>query len=137
YQTTFSTNQIAYTSYKIDNSPFPAASATMEELSTQPGIGKSTDERILTILETGSLPELDELIAQMPAGVLAMLTIKGLGPKKIRSIWKDLGIESVGELLYACNENRLMEAKGFGFKTQEEIRKAIEFSNANQGFFLY
>src|SRR5690606_14903596 len=133
----FRTKAMASASFKIDKLPFPAAGATMEELSTQPGIGKSTAERILTILETGSLPELDELIAQMPAGVLAMLTIKGLGPKKIRSIWKDLGIESVGELLYACNENRLMEAKGFGFKTQEEIRKAIEFSSANQGFFLY
>ena len=133
----FRTKAMASASFKIDKLPFPAAGATMEQLSTQPGIGKSTAERILTILETGSLPELDALIAQIPAGVLAMLTIKGLGPKKIRSIWKDLGIESVGELLYACNENRLMEAKGFGFKTQEEIRKAIEFSNANQGFFLY
>src|SRR5690606_19589175 len=66
-----------------------------------------------------------------------MLTIKGLGPKKIRIIWRDLGIESVGELLYACNENRLIEAKGFGLKTQEEIRKSIELSNANQGLFLY
>ena len=127
----FRTKAMASASFKIDKLPFPAAGATMEQLSTQPGIGKSTAERILTILETGSLPELDALIAQIPAGVLAMLTIKGLGPKKIRSIWKDLGIESVGELLYACNENRLMEAKGFGFKTQEEIRKAIEFSNAN------
>src|SRR5690606_11346527 len=42
-----------------------------------------------------------------------------------------------GELFYACNENRLIEAKGFGFKTQEEIKKAIEFAIANQGWFLY
>ncbi|HLT88370.1 MAG TPA: helix-hairpin-helix domain-containing protein [Sphingobacterium sp.] len=133
----FRTKAMASASFKIDKLPFPAASATIDQLSTQPGIGKSTAERIMLILESGSFPELDNLIAQTPPGVLAMLTIKGLGPKKIRSIWKDLGIESVGELLYACNENRLMEAKGFGLKTQEEIRKSIEFSNANQGLFLY
>ncbi|MBD1431676.1 DNA polymerase/3'-5' exonuclease PolX [Sphingobacterium sp. DN00404] len=133
----FRTKAMASASFKIDKLPFPAASATIDQLSTQPGIGKSTAERIMLILETGSFPELDNLIAQTPEGVLAMLTIKGLGPKKIRSIWKDLEIESIGELLYACNENRLMEAKGFGLKTQEEIRKSIEFSNANQGLFLY
>ena len=133
----FRTKAMASASFKIDKLPFPAASATIDQLSTQPGIGKSTAERIMSILESGSFPELDNLIAQTPPGVMAMLTIKGLGPKKIRSIWKDLGIESIGELLYACNENRLMEAKGFGLKTQEEIRKSIEFSNANQGLFLY
>ncbi|MBD1421910.1 DNA polymerase/3'-5' exonuclease PolX [Sphingobacterium chuzhouense] len=133
----FRTKAIASASFKIDKLPFPAASATIDQLSTLPGIGKSTAERIMSILESGSFPELDNLIAQTPPGVMAMLTIKGLGPKKIRSIWKDLGIESIGELLYACNENRLMEAKGFGLKTQEEIRKSIEFSNANQGLFLY
>ncbi|PRD48597.1 DNA polymerase/3'-5' exonuclease PolX [Sphingobacterium haloxyli] len=133
----FRTKAMASASFKIDKLPFPATGATIDQLSTQPGIGKSTAERIMLILESGSFPELDDLIAQTPPGVMAMLTIKGLGPKKIRSIWKDLGIESIGELLYACNENRLMEAKGFGLKTQEEIRKSIEFSNANQGLFLY
>ena len=133
----FRTKAMASASFKIEKLPFQAATASLDQLSAQPGIGKSTAEKISTILETGSLPELDDLIAQTPTGVLAMLGIKGLGPKKIQVVWKDLGIESIGELLYACNENRLMQAKGFGLKTQEEIRKAIEFSNANQGLFLY
>src|SRR5690606_9084429 len=133
----FRTKAMASASFKIDKLPFPAAGTTIDQLSTQPGIGKSTAEKVMTILETGSFPELDKLIAKTPVGVLDMLTIKGLGPKKVRAIWNDLGIDSVGELLYACNENRLIEAKGFGLKTQEEIRKAIEFSNANQGLFLY
>lgn len=136
-ENTFRTKAMASASFKVDKLPFPAAGATIEQLSTQPGIGKSTAEKILTILETGSFLELDTLISQTPQGVLDMLTIKGLGPKKIRIIWKDLEIDSVGELLYACNENRLIEAKGFGLKTQEEIRKAIEFSNAHKGWFLY
>ncbi|RYE12935.1 MAG: DNA polymerase/3'-5' exonuclease PolX, partial [Sphingobacteriales bacterium] len=66
-----------------------------------------------------------------------MMQIKGIGPKKVLIIWKELGIENIGELLYACNENRLIEAKGFGLKTQEEIRKAIEFRMASNGKFLY
>src|SRR5690606_30140808 len=72
-----------------------------------------------------------------PEGILEMLTIKGLGPKKIKVIWNNLGIESIGELYYACNENRLIEAKGFGLKTQLEVKQAIEFAIANKGWFLY
>ena len=66
-----------------------------------------------------------------------MMQIKGIGPKKILVIWKDLGIDTVGELYYACNENRLIEAKGFGLKTQEEIKQKIEFNMASNGRFLY
>ncbi len=65
------------------------------------------------------------------------MTIKGLGPKKVKVIWDSLGIENIGELYYACNENRLIEAKGFGYKTQEDIKKAIEFKMASAGRFLY
>lgn len=133
----FRAKAIASASFKIDKLPFLAADASMEQLSSQPGIGKGTADRIMTILRTGSLPELEDLIRRTPEGVLEMLSIKGLGPKKIKVIWHELGIESVGELLYACNENRLIQAKGFGLKTQEEIRKSIAFSNANRGLLLY
>lgn len=133
----FRTKAMAAASFKVNKLPFPAVDATPDQLSEQQGIGKSTAEKIISIIETGSFPELDQLVSKTPHGVLDMLSIKGLGPKKIQVIWRELGIESVGELLYACNENRLVEAKGFGLKTQEEIRKAIEFSNANQGLFLY
>ncbi|MFD1769038.1 helix-hairpin-helix domain-containing protein [Sphingobacterium suaedae] len=133
----FRTKAMASASFKIDKLPFPAVDASLQQLSEQPGIGKSTADRIQTIIETGSFTELDILIRKTPQGILEMLSIKGLGPKKIQIIWQELGIESVGELLYACNENRLVAAKGFGLKTQEEIRKAIEFTNSNQGLFLY
>lgn len=133
----FRTKAMASASFKIDKLPFPAVDASLEELSEQPGIGKSTADKVLSLIHNGSFPELDKLIAKTPTGIMEMLSIKGLGPKKIQIIWHDLGIETVGELLYACNENRLVEAKGFGLKTQEEIRKAIEFANAAQGLFLY
>ena len=66
-----------------------------------------------------------------------MLSIKGLGPKKIATVWKEMGIESIGELLYACNENRLLLYKGFGQKTQDNIRDTIEFYLRNRGSYLY
>jgi DNA polymerase (family 10) len=66
-----------------------------------------------------------------------MLQIKGLGPKKIVTIWKDMEIESIGELLYACQENRLLLFKGFGAKTQQNVMDSIEFYLRNQGHFLY
>ena len=61
----------------------------------------------------------------------------GFFSKKVQVVWQDMEIESVGELYYACNENRLMEAKGFGLKTQEDIKKAIEFAMANQGWYHF
>lgn len=133
----FRSKAVASASFKIDKLPFQAAEASLEKLSEQPGIGKSTAEKIIQIVTTGTFPELDELLAKTPEGILEVLKIKGLGPKKVQTIWNDLEIESVGELYYACNENRLIEAKGFGLKTQEGIKKAIEFSLANQGWFLY
>jgi len=133
----FRTKAMASASFKLDKLPFRIDDASLEELSAQPGMGKSTAEKAKEVAQTGTFKELQVLLANTPSGVVEMLTIKGLGPKKVQIIWQDLGIESVGELLYACNENRLVEAKGFGLKTQEEIKKSIEFSISNQGWFLY
>ncbi len=133
----FRTKAIANAAFKLDKLPFSIAEASFETLSEQPGIGKSTAEKALEIVQTGSFKELDNMLSITPEGILEMLNIKGLGPKKLLIVWRDLGIETVGELYYACNENRLIEAKGFGLKTQEDIKKAIEFNLANQGWFLY
>lgn len=117
----------------------PAEAATMDEatLFGQKGIGKSTGQKILELLATGKLSALEEILAQTPPGILDMLRIKGLGPKKIAVIWRELGIESVGELEYACNENRLVSLKGFGAKTQESVLQNISYFKQNQGFFLW
>jgi DNA polymerase/3'-5' exonuclease PolX len=58
-------------------------------------------------------------------------------PKKIAQLWKELDIESIGELEYACNENRLIELKGFGTKTQTNILEQIRFINQNSNKFLW
>jgi DNA polymerase (family 10) len=92
------------------------------------GIGRGT-AAVLDELTDGRRPQaLEDLHDEIPAGVREMLTIPGLGPKKVRSLWQDLGLLSTGELEYACRENRLVDLKGFGSKTQEAVLGAIRFA---------
>lgn len=133
----FKIKSIANAAFKVDKLPFPIAGKTPEEMEKIDGLGKSTAAKITELLQTGTITELQDLLANTPEGVVEMMGIKGIGPKKVAIIWKDLGIENVGELYYACNENRLVEAKGFGLKTQDEIKKLIEFRMAGNGKFLY
>ncbi len=133
----FRTKAMANAAFKLGKLPFGVTPQTVDKLHEVPGLGPSTAEKVRLLLETGSFPEWETLLADTPDGIVEMLGIKGLGPGKIKIIWRDLGIESVGELDYACNENRLVEAKGFGLKTQQEIKQAIAFSIANKGWFLY
>lgn len=107
------------------------------ELFAQKGIGESMGRYIRELQTTGKLTPLEEILARTPQGVLDIMQIKGLGPKKVAVIWKEMGIESVGELEYACNENRLVNFKGFGAKTQEAILQNISFIRSNQGFHLW
>jgi DNA polymerase (family 10) len=133
----FKIKSIANAAFKVDKLPFPIAGKTLEQLEKVDGIGKSIASKIIELFENGTIAEMDELLATTPPGVVEMMGIKGIGAKKVAIIWRELGIETTGELFYACNENRLIEAKGFGLKTQEEIRKAIEFRMASNGKFLF
>jgi DNA polymerase (family X) len=107
------------------------------ELFSIKGIGESLGKKIREIEETGELDLLEKIIASTPPGILEMLQIKGLGPKKISVIWKEMGIETLGELEYACNENRLAAIKGFGQKTQGSILESIRFYTTSKGFHLW
>lgn len=124
-------------SFKIERLPQPLGSMSSAEIEKIEGIGKGTHAKINEIIASGTLKDLDELVSETPVGVLEMLSVKGLGPKKVRTIWKELEVETVGELLYACHENRLVDLKGFGEKTQAEVIKSIEFLQANSSKFLY
>ena len=94
------------------------------------GVGKGT-AAILKQLSAGERPEiLADAEQVVPAGVREMLTIPGLGPKKVRALWRDLGLVSIGELEYACRENRLVELPGFGAKTQDKLVDSIRFARA-------
>ncbi|WP_090701899.1 DNA polymerase/3'-5' exonuclease PolX [Daejeonella rubra] len=133
----FKVRSVANAAFKVDKLPYPIYTKSLAEMEQVDGLGKSIAAKINELVQTNSIQELAELVNQTPPGIIEMMQIKGIGPKKILVIWKDLGIDTVGELYYACNENRLIEAKGFGLKTQEEIKKNIEFSIASNGRFLY
>ncbi len=133
----FKIKSVANAAFKVDKLPYPIYTKSLAEMEQVDGLGKSIASKINELIQTNSIQELAELIKQTPSGIIEMMQIKGIGPKKILVIWKDLGIDTVGELYYACNENRLIEAKGFGLKTQEEIKQKIEFNMASNGRFLY
>lgn len=97
-----------------------------DRLSSIKGIGSGLDKKIRSLALTGSLDYYDELRSSVPAGHLEMLRIQGLGPKKIRKLHESLNIQTLGELEYACRENRLLDLPGFGRKSQENILTGID-----------
>lgn len=115
----------------------PLIELNAQKLQSIPGVGKAIAEKILELKNTGTLQLLDKFKAITPEGIQEMLGIRGLGPKKIKVIWKDLEVENVGDLLYACNENRLVSLKGFGEKTQADIKKRIEYFFASKGKYHF
>ncbi len=133
----FKAKSFASAAFTIEKLPQQLKDTAAEEIGRIKGIGSSTNKAIQEMLLTGRLSLLEGFIDRTPAGILEMLKIKGLGPKKIATIWKELEVESMGELLYACNENRLSLLKGFGQKTQENVKQSIEFYLSNRERFLY
>lgn len=117
--------------------PSELSDLTREELLEIPGFGKNIVDKIEELQESGSLVTLQRYLDITPDGIVDLLKMKGLGPKKIKAIWEKLGIESAGELLYACEENRLVEIKGFGAKTQENLKEQLVYFLDAQGKYLY
>ncbi|WP_026461923.1 DNA polymerase/3'-5' exonuclease PolX [Adhaeribacter aquaticus] len=115
----------------------PLAGLSAAQLERMDGIGKTLAAKIVELTETGSFAELDQFITATPPGVIEMLSIKGIGPKKIRAIWKDLGVETSEALLEACEKNELAALKGFGAKTQETIKNALLYNQESKGKALY
>jgi len=91
-----------------------------------PNVGASIGEKIEEAVRTGTFEALEELRAQIPPGVRGMIAIPGLGPKKAIVLYRDLGIADVEDLRRAVDEGRLAHLKGFGAKTEENIRRGIE-----------
>lgn len=136
-ENSFKTKTYSIAAFNIEKLPSPLKDTPREKLFSIKGIGESVGKKVIEMLDTGKLSALEEWIQKTPPGVIEMLNIKGIGPKKIHTIWKEMNIESIGELLYACNENRLTLYKGFGEKTQKNVLDAIEFYMQHQGQFLY
>lgn len=101
------------------------------------GIGPALFKKITELVTTGKLAYYEELKAAVPAGLLEMIRIPGLGPKRARLIHDQLGISTIGELEYACNENRLLKLEGFGPRMQEKILQGIQYVRKQKGQFHY
>jgi DNA polymerase (family 10) len=101
------------------------------------GIGKALAEKITILVKEKSLPFYEELKSSIPEGLLEMLKIPGLGAKKVKVIYDKLGISSIGELEYACRENRLRDLEGFGQKSQDKVLQSIELQKKYSERFLY
>lgn len=91
------------------------------------GIGKGTAS-VLAEFVSGEMPEvLERLRTEIPEGVRALLGVSDIGPKRVRQLWRDLNIMSLGELEYACRENRLVDFPGFGQKSQQRLLESVAF----------
>ena len=136
-ENSFKAKSYSSVAFAIEKLPVQLSEIDVNEIQHLKGIGPSSAKKIEELLKTGTLLQLEEIIFSTPKGVLEMIKIKGLGPKKINTIWKEMELESVGELLYACKENRLKLYKGFGEKTQTAVADYIEFYLKNKGSYLY
>jgi len=106
--------------------PADLAGADLKEILKVPGVGKSIGEKVHEFLTSGRIATLDELRAQIPAGVRDMIAVPGLGPKRAMVLYRDLGIDGLEPLARAIDEGRLAGLKGFGAKTEENIRRGLE-----------
>lgn len=101
------------------------------------GIGDALNKKIKELVTTGHLKYYEDLKAQFPQSIFELLKIPGLGPKKVSALYLKLGISTLGELEYACNENRLLDLPGFGKKTQDKILSEIPNVKEYMTKFLY
>jgi DNA polymerase (family 10) len=96
-------------------------------LASVPGIGTTLRDKITTLVTTGKLPYHEELRKKTPAGLFDILRIQGLGPKRVKTLYDQLSIDTLDKLAEACETDRVAKLKGFGDKTQQKILEGIQF----------
>ena len=99
-----------------------ARQGRVEELS---GVGKTIAEKIDALLDTGSIPSADKLKARIPPGLVEITRIPGLGPKRARLLYDELGVTSLDDLRRAAEQGRLKDVPGFGKKAEENVLAAL------------
>jgi len=129
----FKTRAFQTAAFNLDKTTEDLTQLSFPQLIQLPGVGKAVAGKILEMVETDRLRDLDELLAQTPEGVLDMFRIKGIGVKKIRTIWHDLGIETIPDLRLACEGGEIAKIKGFGEKTQQMILDSLIFMEHQTG----
>jgi DNA polymerase (family 10) len=106
-------------------------------LTEMPGIGADLADKIATLVRTGSLPMLEELLAEVPESVLAIMRVPGLGPKRAAAIYHQLHVSTLEELRAACEAHRVRELKGFGEKTEQAILRGLEIASEAERRILW
>lgn len=101
------------------------------------GVGKGIEDVVADLLASGRSRLLEELEGRFPSGIQDLLAVSGMGPRRVKAVYEKLGIAGIGELEYACRENRLAALDGFGQKTQANILKSIEFLKRSQDSRLF
>ena len=104
--------------------------ATDRKLTDLPGIGKDLAEKIETLLTTGGLPFLEELLERIPKSVLSLMRIPGLGPKKAAVLYRELEITTLEQLREACEAGQVRDLKGFAAKTEQAILAGMDLAAA-------
>ena len=133
----FKVRSIQNAGFQIEKMETALSTLSLKELEQQEGVGKSIAAKIEEINKTGKLSELEALLSKTPEGIIELLTIKGIGPKKVKTLWKELGITDKDQLMDACKSNAVAQLKGFGEKTQENIMQVLQFIMKQSDKFLY
>ena len=124
----------AYRSAALEIRDLPESAADIvadpnRSLTDIEGIGKDLAEKITTLVQTGSLPMLAELLAEIPESVLAILRVPGLGPKRAAILFHELKVANIDQLREACQQHRVRDLKGFGAKTEETILQGLDIAS--------
>jgi len=136
-ENSFRAKSYSSAAFRLEKWPEPIAEMEESAIRSIPGIGDSITKQIIAIRDTGQLETLMEYLEKTPPGVVELLDIKGVGPKKIGQLWQELDIQSIDDLEEACRANKLIGLKGFTEKTQENILQKIAFRKRNEHFILW
>lgn len=108
-----------------------------QRLGTIKGVGEALEQKITELVTTGRLKSYEDLKASIPGGLLEMLQIQGLGPKKVKAMHEQLGIDTIDGLEAACKAGRVAALAGFGEKTQSKILEGIQFKRSYASRHLF
>lgn len=133
----FKIRAIEGTANALDALSFPVAEVERAGLPDRTGLSKTAAAKVAELLDTGTFSELQRLLEITPPGVVELMNIKGIGPKKVRALWRELGVESPEALREAAEADQVSKLKGFGKKTQDAILEALEFAGQSKGKLLY
>jgi len=128
----FKAKNLSFSIRGLDKFPGMISQLTPDQLLLIPGVGKVIVQLIYELAQTGTCQELEEIVEQTPPGLLDFLKIKGLGAKKVRTIWQELNVSTFEDLNVACQNGQVEKLKGFGSAIQTSIQSQIVFIQENR-----